>query len=137
LTGQPHEPHHQCVPSTSLTITPAQSGVLAKMDSHFAAARKVMAAALMAPSIDGTERHEEMTPEEERIARHALEPQKSAPVYLQMAKGLVELEAKLVAGLGDEAAPKLVHHMVHLVQARQYERVDVSEPIDVEVVEKK
>ena len=50
-----------------------------------------------------------------------------------------ETALKIAAGLGDTGAPKLVQHVVHLVEARQYDRVRVGKPIDVEarVIEEK
>ena len=72
------------------------------------------------------------------IARHALESSRNAPVYLMEAFRLHETAVKVAAGHGGDAAPKLVQHVVHLVEARPYERVKVK-VIDVEatVVEEK
>jgi hypothetical protein len=131
LTDQDGIPHLEGVPATSLTVTPAQQAVVTKIDGRLAQARAVVDAALLAPKIgDDGDTPEGMTEEEARIAKHALEPSKSAPVYISIARGLVELQMKLEAGLVDDA-PKLVHHLVHVVKAREYERVIVG-GIDVE-----
>ena len=124
-------------------LTPAQDGVLSHMRRDFDAAHAVVSAALRAPELPRDELGipngsppSTMSEVEARIAGDALQPQRNAPVYLQMARGLVELKAKLDAGLGDDA-PKLVNHVVYVVKAREYERVELNKVIDVDAKEVK
>jgi hypothetical protein len=122
------------VPSSSLTVTTAQASVIRGMQSQFDKAEHIIDAALGAPDLDEDAVKDGKLTREQRIAAHALQPQRNAPVYLSLARGLVELKAKLEAGLADDA-PKLVHHMVHLFQPREYERVELKprgQIIDVE-----
>jgi hypothetical protein len=117
-------------------LTPAQEAVLTVQDIRFAKAQAVYDAALRAPEV-GIEQGANMTPLEAKIAKDANEPARNAPVYLSMARSLVELKAKLDAGLADTQAPKLVHHVVHLVKPREYERVELGPVIEAEVVNPK
>lgn len=124
-------------------LTPAQEAVLTVQDIRFAKAQAVVDAALRAPEVDVPAPGEDpkqpkgMTKLETRIAADAQQPSRNAPVYLAMARGLVELKAKLDAGLADTQAPKLVHHVVHLVKPREYERVELGPVIEAEVVDPK
>ena len=101
-------------------------------------------AAMKAPDLEmDVENHKYIQPvgmsdRDFTIARHALESSRNAPVYLMEAFRMQEVAVKLAAGLGVDASPKLVQHVVHVVEARQYERVKVK-AIDVEatVVEEK
>ena len=105
-------------------MTTAQASVIRGLQSQFEKAERIVESALGAPYLDQGDIHGKLTPEQ-RIAQHALEPQRNAPVYLSMARSMVELKAKLEAGLADDA-PKLVHHMVHLVRTQDYGRVELK-----------
>jgi hypothetical protein len=110
-------------------VTSAQSAFIRKFERQFSQAGAIVEAALDAPRLDHKAlevalQTRQPTPEE-RIAMHALESQRNAPVYLTMAEKLVELKMKLDAGMGDDA-PKLVHHMVHMFKPKEYDRVDLK-----------
>ncbi len=124
------------MPASSLTVTTAQASVIRGLQSQFDKAEHIVDAALAAPDLDKDAIVDGKLTRDQRIAAHALEPQRNAPVYLQMARSMVELKAKLEAGLADDA-PKLVHHMVHVVKVREYDRVELKprgQVIDVEAV---
>jgi hypothetical protein len=117
-------------------LTPAQEAVLTVQDIRFAKAQAVVDAALRAPEL-GIEEGANMTPLEAKIAADAQQASRNAPMYLTMAKSLVEVKMKIDAGLADTQAPKLVHHVVHLVKPREYERVELGPVIEAEVVNPK
>ena len=118
--------------------------VLSRFDKMAEESRVVVAAAMKAPDIRDemgevlTKCPPGMTAREFNIARDALLSQRNAPLYLTEAFRMQETAVKVAAGHGGDAAPKLVQHVVHVVEARQYERVKVK-TIDVEaaVVEEK
>lgn len=120
------------MPVSSLALTPAQDAVLAARELRYAKAQSILDAALRAPESIGTS----LTPGtvEAQIAEDARLPVRNAPVYLSIARSLVELQMKLDAGLADTRAPRLVQHIVHVVKAREYERVNLGPVIDVEPV---
>lgn len=129
------------MPASSLTVSSAQASVIRGLREQFEKAERIVESAMQAPEIDPDElAKDEIAGKkltvEQRVALHALQPQRNAPVYLSMAKSLVELKAKLEAGLADDA-PKLVRHVVHWVQPREYDRVDLKprQVIDVKVTD--
>lgn len=111
-------------------VTAGQSAFLRGLEKRFEKAGSIIQAALDAPEIDQQQVEAQLASgqpltREQRIAMHALEPTRNAPMYLGVAKELVMLKAKLDAGMGDDA-PKLVHHMVHMFKPKEYERVDLK-----------
>jgi hypothetical protein len=133
--------------SKSLAVSPAQGGVIQAFDKMVSQACGVVSAAQRAPDIgrkfDKTLGRivftvpKGMTPREARIATDALESSRNAPLYLTEAYRMRETAHKIAAGLGGDSAPKLVHHVVHTVAAKTYERVQVGKTIDATFEESK
>jgi hypothetical protein len=70
-------------------------------------------------------RPEAMTDRQFKIAKDALEPARSAPLYLTEACRRVELAQKIAAGMGGEDM-KLARAIVHVVEAKRYPVIDVT-----------
>ena len=119
------------MPASSVALTPAQDATLTECDRRAAKAQSILDAALEAPNAESLAEDSV----ERRIAMDARQSVSKAPVYLAMARSLVELKMKLDAGLAGDSAPKLVHHVVHLVKPREYERVELGPVIEAEAVD--
>lgn len=126
------------------TVLAPRDAILSQFDKLVAESRVVAAAAMKAPDIlDENGRVFERCPDgmsvrEFNIAQAALLPAKNAPLYLTEAFRTQETAIKVAAGLGGDSAPKLVQHVVHVVEARQYERVKVKTiDVDAKVVDEK
>lgn len=125
----------------------AEKALCSQVDELLKAANETVSAAMKAPDLPRDERGQlvgdcpvGMSYREWNIAVDANKSSRNAPLYLVKAFDMRETALKIAAGLGDTGAPKLVQHVVHLVEARQYDRVRVGKPIvDVEarVIEEK
>ena len=117
----------------------AEAGFLSRFDKRVNEAMSVVEAAMKAPDLPRDEfghilpaRPAGMSEREYSIACDANKSSRNAPVYLMEAFDLQKVAMKIAAGLGDNGAPKLVNHIVHVVEGRKYERVRVGKAIDVE-----
>lgn len=90
-------------------------------------AQKITQHALSAPEVDpnSPDMPEGWTPEQFRVAQHALLPKRDAPVYLEIAKAITAAHEK--ADTNQQQAPSLNIGTVNIVQAPVYEAIDISE----------
>ena len=128
----------------------ASSAIIRHFEESIIESAKVTNAARMAPRIDWNPRGPDgkpladengvpvplipdgMTPEQVRIAGHAMESSKNAPIYLVHAMEMEKLAMKLMAQAGSGSRdPELAPQMVIVQPEPQYERVGATEKPEI------
>jgi hypothetical protein len=71
----------------------------------------------------------EMSVQDFNVAQDAMKSSRNAPVYLTEAMRRVETAQKIAANVGDDLPP-IAKFVVHMVQPRAYDVIDVSPILD-------